>query len=141
MRTRTLTLLAIVLGLVPATVSAQSVMDKIKAQVDKANRNAEQKSPGSAPPQRQQQPTSPSADAQSNSSSAPPEPVRAKLRIEQGFVNQVENARECANYTMIRVRLFDTRFIGISTPNLVGGLMVMMASGPLDRKETEATHE
>lgn len=49
-------------------------------------------------------------------------------------------ARECGSYTMVRAQLLDSRAIGISTPGLVAGLIVMIAGGPLDRSATDATH-
>ena len=70
------------------------------------------------------------------------DPVRAKARVEGGYVNQQEGmARECGSYTMVRAQLYDSRALGISTPGLVAGLMVMIASGPLDRSATDGTHQ
>jgi hypothetical protein len=69
-------------------------------------------------------------------------PVAARLRIEEGFVNREDPAAaECTKYTMVHARLFKAQVMGVSTPNLVEYLVLLAASGPLDRKATEATHE
>lgn len=68
-------------------------------------------------------------------------PLLAKLRIDQGYTNQSDRlGEECGQYTMVRARLFKTRVMGVSVPNLVEYVVVMIASGPLDRKATNATH-
>jgi hypothetical protein len=66
-----------------------------------------------------------------------------RSRIENGYFHQYEvSNQECAAYTMVRARLYDgTRTIGIPTPGLVGGMTVLMGSGPLDRSATDATHQ
>lgn len=69
-------------------------------------------------------------------------PQVAKYRIENGYFNQTEfRSEECASYTMVRARLFDARSIGVTAPNLLSGMMVMIASGPLDHSATDATRE
>jgi hypothetical protein len=69
-------------------------------------------------------------------------PVAARLRIEEGFVNREDPvADECSKYSMVHARLFRAQMVGVSVPNLVEYLVLLAASGPLDRKATEATHE
>jgi hypothetical protein len=69
-------------------------------------------------------------------------PIAARLRIEQGFVNREDPiANECSKYTLVHARLFRSSFMGVRVPNLVEYVVLMIASGPLDRKATEATHE
>jgi hypothetical protein len=66
----------------------------------------------------------------------------ARLRIEQGFVNREDPvAAQCSPYTMIHARLFGSRVMGVKVPNLVEYVVMVMGSGPLDRKTTQATHE
>ena len=66
----------------------------------------------------------------------------AKARLEQGYKNQYDEAADfCGGFTVVRARLFDTRELGVKIPNLVSYLVLMMASGPLDRESTNATHE
>jgi hypothetical protein len=69
-------------------------------------------------------------------------PVAARLRIEEGFVNREDAiADECGKYSMVHARLFRAQMMGVSAPNLVEYLVLLAASGPLDRAATEATHE
>lgn len=69
-------------------------------------------------------------------------PAYSRLRIEEGFVNRGDPiADECAKYTMVHARLFKTRFMGVAVPNLVEYVVLLAASGPLDRAATNATHE
>jgi hypothetical protein len=69
-------------------------------------------------------------------------PIAARLRIEEGFVNREDPiANECSKYTLVHARLFRSSFMGVRVPNLVEYVVLMIASGPLDRKATEATHE
>lgn len=69
-------------------------------------------------------------------------PSAARLRIEQGFVNREDPvAAQCSPYTMIHARLFHSSVMGVKVPNLVEYLVLVMGSGPLDRKTTQATHE
>jgi hypothetical protein len=66
----------------------------------------------------------------------------ARLRIEQGFVNREDPvAAQCSGYSMIHARLFRASVMGVRVPNLVEYLVMVMGSGPLDRKTTQATHE
>jgi len=66
----------------------------------------------------------------------------ARLRIEQGFVNREDPiAAQCSPYTMIHARLFKASLMGVRVPNLVEYLVLVIGSGPLDRKTTQATHE
>jgi hypothetical protein len=66
----------------------------------------------------------------------------ARLRIEQGFVNREDPvAAQCSPYTMIHARLFRASVMGVRVPNLVEYLVMVMGSGPYDRKTTQATHE
>jgi len=66
----------------------------------------------------------------------------ARLRIEQGFVNREDPiAAQCSPYTMIHARLFKASVMGVRVPNLVEYVVLVMGSGPLDRKTTQATHE
>jgi hypothetical protein len=70
--------------------------------------------------------------------------IAARLRIEQGFVNKSDPAaEECGDYTMVRARLFKARYLllGASVPNIVDYMVLMIASGPLDRKTTKDTHQ
>jgi hypothetical protein len=68
--------------------------------------------------------------------------MAARLRIEQGYTNKEDpHAEECGDYTMVRARLFKTMFMGVNVPNRVEYLVVMIASGPLDRSATKATHQ
>ncbi|MBX9599960.1 MAG: hypothetical protein K2X35_03110 [Bryobacteraceae bacterium] len=69
-------------------------------------------------------------------------PMAARLRIEEGFVNRTDPvAEQCAGYTMVHARLFPSRVLGVRVPNLVEYVVLLMASGPLDRKTTQATHQ
>jgi len=66
----------------------------------------------------------------------------ARLRIEQGFVNREDPvAQQCSPYTMIHARLFKASVMGVRVPNLIEYRVLVMGSGPLDRKTTQATHE
>ena len=68
--------------------------------------------------------------------------IAARLRVEQGFVNRTDPiANQCSPYTMVHARLFPSTLMGVKVPNLVGYMVLMIASGPLDRRTTEATHE
>jgi hypothetical protein len=68
--------------------------------------------------------------------------LAARLRIEEGFVNRTDPvAEQCAGYTMVHARLFGASFMGARVPNLVEYVVLLMASGPLDRKATQATHQ
>jgi hypothetical protein len=68
--------------------------------------------------------------------------MAARLRIEQGYTNKEDpNAEFCGDYTMARARFFKTKVMGVNVPNLVEYLVVMIASGPLDRSATKATHQ
>jgi hypothetical protein len=69
-------------------------------------------------------------------------PIAARLRIEQGFVNREDPiAEQCTNVTMVHARLFKARVMGVAIPNLVEYVVLMVASGPIDRRATKATHE
>jgi hypothetical protein len=69
-------------------------------------------------------------------------PRAARLRIEQGFVNQEDPiAAECSKFSIVHARLFKASLMGVSVPNLVEYLVLMISDGPLDRRTTEATHQ
>jgi hypothetical protein len=69
------------------------------------------------------------------------DPVRVKFRLEKGFAENFAPAvmADCAGMTMIYARIIYGSPIGITTPDLAGGLVVVVGSGPLDRTATEAT--
>jgi hypothetical protein len=69
-------------------------------------------------------------------------PLYAKLRIEEGFTNRGDPiAGQCAKFSIVGARLFRARVMGVAVPNLVEYVVVMAASGPMDRSATNATHE
>jgi hypothetical protein len=69
-------------------------------------------------------------------------PRAARLRIEQGFVNKEDPiAEECSKFSIVHARLFRATLMGVNVPNLVEYVVLMISSGPLDRRTTQATHE
>jgi hypothetical protein len=69
------------------------------------------------------------------------DPVRVKFRLEKGFAENFSSAMmaDCASMTMIYARIIYGYPIGVTTPDLAGGLVVVIGSGPLDRSATDAT--
>jgi hypothetical protein len=68
-------------------------------------------------------------------------PVIARIRVDEGYANRRESAGDaCAEYTMVRARLFRMKTFGVSVPNLISYLTLTIGSGPLDRSATNATH-
>lgn len=67
-----------------------------------------------------------------------PDPTNLKSSLENPQLRT--NAEPCAQLTIIQAGFFDTRSLRYPPPpNVVGGLAVMIASGPMDRSATEAT--
>ena len=76
-----------------------------------------------------------------SSTSLQMDPLQVRMRIDQGYFNNAEwRSEQCASYSIIQARLFDTRSIGMANPGLMAGLLVTMASGPLDHFATDETH-
>lgn len=68
----------------------------------------------------------------------PPNSTNIKSSLENPRLRT--NAEPCAQFTIIVAGFFDTRSLRYPpAPNVVGGLAVMIASGPMDRSATEAT--
>ncbi len=66
------------------------------------------------------------------------DPIRIKTRIEQGYEHAA--LPECANLTIIFARLVYGYPIGVSSPDVVGGMAITIGSAPLDHIATDATH-
>jgi len=83
----------------------------------------------------------PSPNAGIVSVNLPPDPTAIKQNLERGYTQIQANAEPCSQYTVIRAGFFDSRALRYPpAPNVLGGLVVMMASGPMDRGANEATH-
>lgn len=84
---------------------------------------------------------SPSATSYPTDYDVAVDPTRVKFRLEKGFSENFAPAvmADCASMTMIYARIIYGYPIGITTPDLAGGLVVVVGSGPLDRMATEAT--
>jgi len=82
----------------------------------------------------------PSATSYPNDYAIEAAPVSVKVRLEKGFDEDHRVQARCADLTMIYARLIYGYPIGISAPDVVGGLVVVVGSAPLDRMATEATH-
>jgi hypothetical protein len=82
----------------------------------------------------------PSATSYPNDYAIEADPVRVKIRLEKGFDEEHRVQARCADMTMIYARLIYGYPIGISAPDVVGGLVVVVGSAPMDRMATEATH-
>jgi len=68
----------------------------------------------------------------------PPNPANVKSSLENPQLRT--NSEPCSLLTIIQVGFFDTRSLRYPpAPNVVGGLAVSIASGPMDRSATEAT--
>jgi len=61
--------------------------------------------------------------------------------LEHGYTNPAIYTSGCGDYTIIHARLFYAYPLGISSPDVVGGLLVVMGNKPLDRSATDATHK
>jgi hypothetical protein len=69
------------------------------------------------------------------------DPVSVKIGLEQGYAAPPRmGLAVCGVHTIIHARLFYGYPIGISSPDVVGALLVVVGSGPLDRSATDATH-
>jgi hypothetical protein len=70
-------------------------------------------------------------------------PGIARSRMQEGYATGSEAwaVAACSGYTMVRARLFDTRTMGTLAPGLVGGMLMIIGSGPLDRSATDATRQ
>jgi hypothetical protein len=66
--------------------------------------------------------------------------VREKIRLEKGYDEENRVQAQCANLTMVYAKLVYGYPIGVSAPDVVGGLVVVIGSAPLDRTMTDATH-
>ncbi|HKN88391.1 MAG TPA: hypothetical protein VJV04_16110 [Nitrospiraceae bacterium] len=70
------------------------------------------------------------------------DPTIVKLRLEQGYAAPLGSVADmCAAHTIVHARLFYGYPIGISSPDVVGALVVAIGNGPLDRSATDATHK
>ena len=65
--------------------------------------------------------------------------VRALL--ERGYYGSAINNPLCGDFAIVHARLFYAYPLGISSPDVVGGLLVVIGSRTLDRSATEATHK
>ncbi|HEU5402398.1 MAG TPA: hypothetical protein VFU86_13625 [Terriglobales bacterium] len=66
--------------------------------------------------------------------------IREKIRLEKGYNEESRVQAQCANLTIVYAKLVYGYPIGISAPDVAGGLVVVIGSAPLDRTTTEATH-
>jgi hypothetical protein len=66
--------------------------------------------------------------------------VREKIRLEQGFDEDHRVQAQCANLTIIYAKLLYGYPIGVAAHDVVGGLVVVIGSAPIDRVTTDATH-
>jgi hypothetical protein len=66
--------------------------------------------------------------------------VREKIRLEKGYNEENRVQPQCANLTMVYAKLVYGYPIGVSAPDVVGGLVVVIGSAPLDRTMTDTTH-
>jgi hypothetical protein len=66
--------------------------------------------------------------------------VREKIRLEKGYDEEKRVQSYCANYMIVYAKLVYGYPIGISAPDVAGGLIVVIGSAPLDRTTTDATH-
>jgi len=66
-----------------------------------------------------------------------------KNRIERGYTEGVGYYADlCSKLTVIQANLYDTRLLRYPpTPNVVGGLLMSISSGPLERSTADATHD
>jgi hypothetical protein len=72
--------------------------------------------------------------------SLPPDAANLKLSLEKGYAQGYIGRDRCGQLTVIRARLYDTRRLRYPpTPNIVGGMAVMIGSGPMDSAALEAT--
>jgi len=83
----------------------------------------------------------PSATSYPNDYNVAVDPVRVKFRLEKGFAENFQSAMmaDCAGMTIIFARIIYGYPIGITTPDVAGGLVVVIGSGPMDRLATDAT--
>jgi hypothetical protein len=63
-----------------------------------------------------------------------------RLRLERGYKNQ-EYIGTCVGYTMIHARLFYAYPLGITSPDVVGALLIAIGNDQLDESATNATHK
>jgi hypothetical protein len=82
----------------------------------------------------------PSATSYPNDYAIEAAPVRVKMRLEKGFDEDHTVQARCADLTLIYARLIYGYPIGVSAPDVVGGLVVVVGSAPMDRVATEASH-
>jgi hypothetical protein len=75
-----------------------------------------------------------------NDSGIEADPVHVKLRLERGYSEQYGAIAQCADMTMIYAKILYGYPIGVSSPDVAGGLIVVIGSAPLDRMATDATH-
>lgn len=69
-------------------------------------------------------------------------PIIARLRVEEGYAHSREpSADQCADYRMVRARLFQMKAYGVAGPQLVSYMTRMAGDGPLDCRAANATHE
>jgi len=72
--------------------------------------------------------------------SLPPDVTTLKLSLEKGYAQAYTGGDRCGQLTVIHARLYDTRRLRYPpTPNIVGGMAVMIASGPMDAAALEAS--
>jgi hypothetical protein len=63
-----------------------------------------------------------------------------KLSLEKGYAQAYTGGDRCGQLTVIHARIYDTRRLRYPpTPNIAGGLAVMIGSGLMDGAALEAT--
>ena len=84
---------------------------------------------------------SPSGASYQNDAAIEVDPVWVKGRLQEGYGYRLPVMYHCADLTIVYAKLLYGYPIGVSSPDVVGGLIVVVGSGPLDRQSTDATHE
>lgn len=69
-----------------------------------------------------------------------PDTTTEKIRLEKGYAESVTGRPECADLTIVSAKILYGYPIGVTARDVAGGLVVGIGSGPMDRVETDATH-
>ena len=69
-----------------------------------------------------------------------PDSTIEKIRLEKGYAETVTGRPDCANLTIVSAKIMYGYPIGVTARDVAGGLVVVIGSGPVDRVETDATH-
>jgi hypothetical protein len=69
-----------------------------------------------------------------------PDTTTEKIRLEKGYAESITGRPECADLTMVSAKILYGYPIGVTARDVAGGLVVGIGSGPMDRVETDATH-